>query len=241
MLESILALSAIAFLVYFYIHERKLTKHKRKIKDTLEKLPKLVLQEKDLELIKENNIDKDFLYLVSIFFYITDINQLNGDNYNSGKIDAASGIEISIKPVKNSEFIRLRDLILDKPNEYKLFYTEEDFNTNEITKIALIKSTNQFDILQAKYTNAVNYGYDVEDVIDWFENLHKTYPFEILGAGFDWTFIKFSNQIPEENRKSMANKIYKFCPDIVLQGVGKKSELLKLFENDPTYFYFWWD
>ncbi len=105
-------------------------------------------------------------------------------------------------------------------------------------KLALLPTTDWKLILQAFQTNGCNCNLYTADIIRWLDELAKSQPFVLTGAGFDWCEGRFTK--PIKNTRGLAQKIYEFCPDIVTQGSGDIARLA-LALNKSQSFYFWWD
>ncbi|RSD28841.1 DUF4253 domain-containing protein [Mesobacillus subterraneus] len=111
---------------------------------------------------------------------------------------------------------------------------------HERSQIAVIKGTDQMDILSVQQTNGDNYDISNEMVIKKLEEWHKKYPFTIIGADFDWVEANFIVFPGKKDLKSFAKEAYKFCPDIVEQGAGSLGELIEEMEETKKL-YLWWD
>ena len=94
------------------------------------------------------------------------------------------------------------------------------------------------EVLAAYQTNGANCEIYTQDVIDWLDELEKTQPFLLTGAGFDWCEGVFTK--PLVDSKKLAKRMYEFCPDIVDQGVGDVSRLALELKKKQQFF-FWWD
>lgn len=106
------------------------------------------------------------------------------------------------------------------------------------SEILLVPSANQYAILAALGTNGMNYDLTTIDVIRWLRKMEQEAPFVIDGVGHDKVEGRFLN--PVADVKSMAKKMYKFCPDIVDQGCGTVKRLAAELERTHRFF-FWWD
>lgn len=111
---------------------------------------------------------------------------------------------------------------------------------SERKKVAIIKGSDQFDILKVQQTNGDNYDIDNEEVIRKIKDWYNRYPFTIVGADFDWVEANF-DVFPSNNElKSFAKEIYKFCPDVVDQGAGSIEEFIEEMKETKKL-YLWWD
>ncbi|PWU15918.1 MAG: hypothetical protein C5B50_14510 [Verrucomicrobia bacterium] len=105
-------------------------------------------------------------------------------------------------------------------------------------ELALLPTRDWRLVLQANQTNGANCGLYTEDIIAWLEKLEKEQPFLLTGAGFDWCEGRFTT--PIKNAPKLAKAMYKFCPDIVDQGIGDVGSLATELKKKQRFF-FWWD
>lgn len=117
-----------------------------------------------------------------------------------------------------------------------IFISEED-KANNIYKIAVIKSSDQFDILRTMQTNGENYNIYNKDVIEKLSNWNNKFPFIIIGAGNDWVEAMFN--ISPDNTEAFANDVYEFCPDVVDSGSGSVKYLADEIKGTGIL-YLWW-
>jgi ankyrin repeat protein len=105
-------------------------------------------------------------------------------------------------------------------------------------EITLLPTTSRADVLAAFQTNGANCEIYTQDVIRWLDELEKTQPFLLTGAGFDWCEGRFTK--PLADSRKLAKKMYEFCPDIVDQGTGDVPRLAVELKKTRRFF-FWWD
>jgi hypothetical protein len=98
--------------------------------------------------------------------------------------------------------------------------------------------TSQFDIVRVAATDGINYGLDTEGIVKELESWDKEYGVDIWQAESDVVQLRLKTQ--PKDLQSFANRVYKFCPDIVDQGVGNADELAKLIAKEKAVF-LWWD
>lgn len=197
----------------------------------------------DAELAETANIDFDILQILrsetdsafsqlttsSYVFnkeenaYVRTVNKQKGIVFNS---DAESAYNLVFKLRDN--FFALGHLI---------FISEED-KAHNIYKIAVIKSSDQFDILRLMQTNGENYNIFNKDVINKLTDWNNKFPFAIIGAGNDWVEAMF--QSAPSNAETFANDVYEFCPDVVDSGSGSVKYLADELK-DTGILYLWWE
>lgn len=121
-----------------------------------------------------------------------------------------------------------------KQYDYFVFRSEQD-------KLSVIKTNSKFDILRVMNTDGINYDITNEDVINKLQEWNKKYPFAILGATSESVEINFYDYIYETGDSGeFAQELYKFCPDIVEQGVESVENLEEMLD-ETTYCFLWWD
>lgn len=105
-------------------------------------------------------------------------------------------------------------------------------------QLTLLPTNNRNEVLAAAQTNGANSDVYPADVVRWFEELEKSQPFLLTGAGHDWCEGRFTS--PLKDSKKLAKEIYGFCSDIVDQGVGDVARLALELKKTQRFF-FWWD
>ncbi|CEG11029.1 conserved exported hypothetical protein [groundwater metagenome] len=200
----------------------------------LEKQVSLSLQDK--ELAERIGFDEQVLLIVKKDSKVQ-LQQLTGFNENGTKTKV-NGLSINAPYEKSEQLVfKLRPKL--RPKGYMVFLSEVNFGIdNKPDEIAILKGTDQYDILRIKWTNGINYGIENKDVIDKLKEWEKRYPFEILGADFDWIEAEFKT-VPED-MDSFVEEVYEFCPDIVNQGINTFENLSKEM-RETKRLYLWWD
>lgn len=96
----------------------------------------------------------------------------------------------------------------------------------------------QFDILRIAASDAVNYNMTTDDLIKELRSWDREYGINITQAETD-TIVVELRTLPA-NMKSFAKRVYKFCPDVVDQGVGDIASLVQEISRTRKV-YLWWD
>jgi hypothetical protein len=104
--------------------------------------------------------------------------------------------------------------------------------------LALLPTKDWADVIRAFQTNGANYDLMPEDIIKWMQKLSAKQPLVITGVSWDWLEGHFLGPVTESRK--LARQMYKFCPDIVDQGVESVKALAQSLEKDGRFF-FWWD
>ncbi|WP_372660771.1 DUF4253 domain-containing protein [Cohnella sp.] len=131
-------------------------------------------------------------------------------------------------------------LIIELQSKLKPLECIVFFNDQEHCKVGIIKGQDQFEILKIQQTNGDNYDIGNKEVIAKLKKWNSRFPFDIIGADFDWVEANFK-VMPDDNEiRSFAQEIYDFCPDIVDQGTGSIESLIEEIKKSKKL-YLWWD
>lgn len=104
-------------------------------------------------------------------------------------------------------------------------------------QIALLPTTNKFDVMAVVQVNGANYDLYTGGIIQWMKDLEAEQPYILTGIGFDYMEGYFTS--PVQDPKGLAKRMYSFCPDIVDQGTGTLESLADELRKGTLYF--WWD
>lgn len=105
-------------------------------------------------------------------------------------------------------------------------------------ELVVAPGKNQLDILEIAGTDAINYGMLTDDLVARLKDWDTKYGIDIWQAETDTIQLKLS-KLPKDV-KAFANEVYKFCPDIVNQGIGTVSALEEEIRKSKEV-YLWWD
>lgn len=105
-------------------------------------------------------------------------------------------------------------------------------------EIVLAKGDSQFDILRVAQSDAVNYGMVTDDLIKKLTEYDRNHGIDIFHAETDTIEFRFS-KLPVDV-PGFCKDLYKFCPDIVDQGVGTVEALESEIRRTKEVF-LWWD
>jgi hypothetical protein len=94
-------------------------------------------------------------------------------------------------------------------------------------EIIVLKTTDHYAIVKAKRTYAETVPHS--EILSRLRKWEKSFEFEVVGASHDWVAIAFRT-LPK-NLCAFAEEVYRFCPDIVDQGVGPIRE-----KDNPKFF-----
>ena len=149
--------------------------------------------------------------------------------------DIQGGYSFAVKNIDAEKLLAEHHQRLLQKGAY-LFLYERDSNGKGA--LALLPTTDWADVIRAFQTNGANYDLMPEDIIKWMQKLSARQSFVITGISWDWLEGRFLDPV-KESRK-LARQMYKFCPDIVDQGVESVKALAQSLEKDGCFF-FWWD
>lgn len=146
-----------------------------------------------------------------------------------------AGISIHMSEKEANKLLKQYNKLKEKG--YLLFRSDMNFGIDP-DEVSVIKSDDHFDILRFSGTDGINYGLYPIDIINKLKEWERIYPFQIIGADFDWVEVQFLKE--NMDLDMLAKEIYEFCPDVVDQGTGTVDLLEKEMEQNNG-FYLWWD
>lgn len=156
-----------------------------------------------------------------------------GDLYTEKRVEIA-GICVEAKQAEAEQLV-LRIMEEFKAINYLAFICD-----SEREKIGIIPGSDQFEILKLQQTNGDNYDISNERVISQLKKWHRSYPFTIIGADYDWVEANFDVFPEGKELKALARELAEFCPDIVEQGTGSINGLIEEI-TETKKMYLWWD
>ncbi|MEW5737886.1 MAG: DUF4253 domain-containing protein [Myxococcota bacterium] len=105
-------------------------------------------------------------------------------------------------------------------------------------ELAIAEGSSQFDILRHAASDAINYGLETEDLVKQLTAYDEQHGIDIFHAETDTIEFDVTGEV--DDWAAFAKDLYKFCPDIVDQGVGSVDALeATLAETGSVYL--WWD
>lgn len=105
-------------------------------------------------------------------------------------------------------------------------------------ELVVASGKDQFEILRIAASDAANYDMTTEDLIKELRSWDREFGISITQAETD-TIILDLKSLPLD-LTSFATRVYKFCPDIVDQGVGDIPSLVREIRKSKKVF-LWWD
>jgi len=150
------------------------------------------------------------------------------------KPDEIAGICVEAKQAEAEQ------LVLKLMEELKAINYLAFICDSEREKIGIIPGSDQFKILKLQQTNGDNYNINNERVISKLKKWHRSYPFTVIGADYDWVEANFDVFPEGKELKELARELADFCPDIVEQGTGSINGLIEEI-TETKKMYLWWD
>lgn len=105
-------------------------------------------------------------------------------------------------------------------------------------ELVVAQGRDQFDILRTAKTDGVNYDLDTKAIVAELRAWDKEFGIDIWQAETDTVQLRLKTM--PKNLLAFAQRVYKFCPDIVDQGVGSVEKLAKEIEKTKSVV-LWWD
>lgn len=146
--------------------------------------------------------------------------------------------------VFNEENSKSYQLVFDLMNDlnklgYSIFLLENNFNIDNMKdRIGVLKTTDKYSVLRQIGTDGVNYEIDNDSLIHIIKRFDKSLSLQLIGASGDW--CEFTINKDPSNWQTLADEVYKVCPDVVDQGTGTVEALANEMKSTGRL-YFWWD
>ncbi len=122
---------------------------------------------------------------------------------------------------------------------HTIYVFEQNFGIDsEKDKVAIVNTSDKYEILRETATDGINYDIDNDSVITIIKTFDAKYDLILTGCGLDW--CQFNIGKAPSDWEMMAKEVYDVCPDVVDQGTGSVEDLAKELEEFKTL-YLWWD
>jgi len=144
--------------------------------------------------------------------------------------------EFDVNTDNNKDFEHLRTML--KQQGYLLFKSEENFGATP-DKYAVLKTSDQFDIVKFRATCGPNYDINNDSIMLKLHQWYRQQPFEITGADADWVEMHL-DKLNQTSALAFANEVYEFCPDLTEQGAETVENLADEMLQTKRLF-LWWD
>lgn len=158
------------------------------------------------------------------------------EGYNTRKLEDALQFNYEVTADNGNDYETLRTIL--KERGYLLFKSEESFGSGS-DKYAVLRTSDQFDIVQFRATNGQNYDISNDSVLKKLHTWYKQQPFEITGAGPDWLEIRL-DKLNTTSALAFAKEVHDFCPDPAEEGTETVENLAaEMLETKRLLL--WWD
>lgn len=193
------------------------------------------LSSKEQKIVKKLNFDTELMILLKNETS-NELIQLPAIDVETGEISNGLFEGIFSKTIKDDHYTivkKLKDKFREKGYLIFTFMDEKDE-----PRIAVMKGTNELDIVRYRRTDGINYNLQNKDVVAKLEKWKSKNDLNVLVCGRDWLQFEFKT-LPSD-LDSFSKDVYQFCPDIVDQGVGDIKNL-KSAIIEMNGLYLWWD
>lgn len=194
------------------------------------------LSQAETELLKKVNFDSALLSEISDITQ-NELKQLPAIDQETGEVLSDKLFEGIYSETTEEKAITYVKKLKSKfrENGYLIFLYESEDNKKNI---ALIKGTDDLDILRYRRTDGINYGLENADIVKKVSEWKSKYGLIVIGCSRDWLHLEF-DKLPAD-LDSFANEVYEFCPDAVDQGVGTIDNLKEAIKEMKGV-WLWWD
>lgn len=152
--------------------------------------------------------------------------QLNKKKYFNGVYIATPAIIANNYVKKNKSFF--------KNKGYLLFVFEGDDSKKNI---AIIKGSNEMDILNYRKTAGLNYNLQNADIVAKMNDWNTKYGIIVVGCGRNWLEIEFKN-LPK-NAALLAKEVYHYGPDSINECEATISDLTNCIKKTRGIVLLW--
>lgn len=171
-------------------------------------------------------------------------------HYSLSKQLMADGDDLELDPIflkglvfkeSNTNTHRILDELQPefKKKGYSIFILEQNFGIgNKPDVMAILKTTDKFEILRAIKTDGINYDINNDSLIRIIKFFDDKYALDLTAASGDWCEFKIMKE--PSDWMAFAKDAYHYCPDIVDQGTGTVEALADELKR-TGHLYFWWD
>jgi hypothetical protein len=108
----------------------------------------------------------------------------------------------------------------------------------EGVELVVAQGSSQFDILRVAASDGINHGLETEDLVRELQAWDEEFGIDIWQAESDTIQVRLK-ALPKD-MKGFAERVYRFCPDVVDQGTGNVRALQNEIQRTKAVF-LWWD
>jgi hypothetical protein len=195
--------------------------------------PQKVLSLSEQHLASQIGFEADILLLIKEEAK-GQLHRLSGYDADEYQI-MANGVAISVPWSRSDQVLwSLRKKL--KPRNYMAFQIEIN-SALKVDRIAIIKGSDQYDILRIMHTNGDDDDVSHEDVVAKLKQWEKRVRIEVVGAENDWVEIELRTM--PQDLIGFAKDVYEFSPDTVDEGAGSLEELIKDISTTKRLVLWW--
>jgi hypothetical protein len=151
-----------------------------------------------------------------------------------GKTVEIPGISFIVPSEKKFDLIDLINKRISYRG-YQAFVSDKSYNEKGHVTISVVKAENKYNALRLQQTNGINYGISTDSLITMLMAFDTKYPFEIVGADFDWCELRLKND--PGNWIDLAKEVLKICPTDEVTA----EQFARTLKSDARYIFLWWD
>lgn len=193
---------------------------------------KILLSDEESSLIENIMFDMKIINMIKQAGYR--IEPLTGISHSGNKI-RVNGLSFVVNEDQSSMFMqKYRKKI--QAMGYQLFRQERGYDYSW-DRLAIIKSSNKYDILNIRKTHAYTHNLSTAKIIEKLKQWDKRYGITIVGAGYNWLNLKF-DRLPE-GLPAFADEVLAFCPDVLLYSAATVMQLQLEIKSTKALFLQW--
>jgi len=193
---------------------------------------KNLLSDEEISLVKNIAFDIKIINMIKQAGYR--IEPLTGISHSGNKI-RVDGLSFVVNEDQSSMFLQqyVKEM---QAMGYQLFRQERGYNYSW-DRMAIIKSSNKYDILNIRKTHAYTHNLSTAKIIEKLKQWDKQYGITIVGAGYNWLSLEF-DRLPE-NLPAFADEVLAFCPDVLLFSAATVMQLQLEIKSAKALFLQW--
>lgn len=147
-------------------------------------------------------------------------------------LDGIPGVfHLQVKSGADLDFDRAREIFLRRG------FTIARADAADKDRVMIFPTADPIEVVAARGTDGSNFDLANADIVAWLRKLSAEHPFAIVGVGHDFVDARFLADI--KTPMALARRVYRFCPDLVDQGVGGVEALAESLASGRLFL--WWD
>ena len=192
------------------------------------------LSASERELCQKISFDQDVMILVKNMCPGALLRRLNvGTIENDGGDDYAEDFEpgngLSVRAADDEDAEIWAEALEEVLPEGYLALCSEDSDAGQ-AEVAVLQSTDPYDLLRLKATNGENFGLTTRKIIERLEQWHDLYGLTLLGAAYDW--VEFELEAIPSDSEDLVEELIQFCPELLTEGFDDLGEVLAEYAGE---------